>query len=555
LAQSGVSSFYAEGFFSAKMGKASESQNWSAQMDDHKIGLTIFLLKEKQVAAFEGKLLGQNQLAIPLSEPFDGVFLPFPPSNGSQPSWVRAVSSILATPIGGDMQAKSPAGLLILRHFGKTFVISFGHAWQKLEDQWLERDFGLRVALNVIPKNEVVEIKAEQVFAKWHLASERAPRATSVDEFAVDFDRDLVAVVEGVPKSCPAFGKIARGSTSLRLNLPIADLESVLDQSLIHFGSDTYKTDWPDIDKINPVRDETLIELLEDQLDRDLADLKARSRIAMFTPSQRRGESVLADSYVYGRLSQAPVTTPYLTIDGWIGNLSRKNLVPSVAEAKTFPVHILDESGQEAQSCTVFDCFGYEFSDKGQVYVLTSGVWYEVVSDFVARINDSISKIPLPSLTLPAWNHVDKEGQYNAACAANGAFLNCDARNFHYGGGHSQFEFCDLVHLQTRTLLFSKIVSKSSGMSHLVEQVRRTAQLLFSTDDGYRKELIDLFTRFHPTADATWLQSRPRQGDWNLCMVSLGKSASELPFFAKCGLAKIFKDLGEQGHELSFVGV
>jgi hypothetical protein len=30
------------------------------------------------------------------------------------------------------------------------------------------------------------------VFAKWHLASERAPRASSVDEFGVEFDRDLI---------------------------------------------------------------------------------------------------------------------------------------------------------------------------------------------------------------------------------------------------------------------------------------------------------------------------------------------------------------------------
>ena len=43
--------------------------------------------------------------------------------------------------------------------------------------------------------------------------------------------------------------------------------------------------------------------------------------------------------------------------------------------------------------------------------------------------------------------------------------------------------------MKSKTLFFAKIPSKSSGMSHLVEQVRRTAELLFSADGAYRKEL------------------------------------------------------------------
>lgn len=523
-------------------------------MDDRKIGLTIFLVRQEREEVFQKKVVEQHQSPIRLTEPLDGIFLPFPSIDGRQPDWVQPVGSLLSSPIGSDMTAKSPGGLLVLKHGGRTFILSFGHAWRKLEDDWLERDFGLRVALNVIPKNEVVEIKSEQVFAKWHLASERAPRAASVDEFGVDFDRDLVAVVEGVPKNAPSLGSTVRGSTSLRLNLPITELNGVFDVGLKQFGSNAYKKDWPDIDKINPIRDQTIITLLEDQLNADLGDEKARRRIVMFTPSQRRGESVLADSYVYGRLVQTAASTPYLTVDGWLSYLARKNLAPSVAEAKDSPVHILDDTGAEARSCTVFDCFGYEVQDKDQVYVLSSGVWYEVVFDFVMRTNDTISKIERPKVKLPAWDGCS-EAQYNLKCAADGMMLHCDAKNFRYGGGKSQFEFCDLVHLSAQTLCFAKIVSKSSGMSHLLEQVRRTAQLLFSTDESYRKELIKLFAKFHPKADTTWLMTRPRQGDWNLCMVSLGKAAQDLPFFAKCGLAKVCKDLSMQGHAVSFTKV
>jgi uncharacterized protein (TIGR04141 family) len=132
--------------------------------------------------------------------------------------------------------------------------------------------------------------------------------------------------------------------------------------------------------------------------------------------------------------------------------------------------------------------------------------------------------------------------------------LNCDAKKIFHGGGLSQFEFCDLFQPQTRTLFFAKIVSKSSEMSHLLEQVRRAAELLFSVDDGYRKKLI-LFKKYHPQTDIEWLKSRPKQGEWNLCMVSLGKPANRLPFFAKCGLVKLHRDLSERGHTVPFIHV
>jgi uncharacterized protein (TIGR04141 family) len=248
-------------------------------------------------------------------------------------------------------------------------------------------------------------------------------------------------------------------------------------------------------------------------------------------------------------------STPYLTFDGWLNFLAREKLPTNLSQAKTTKVHILDDSKTELKNCSIYDCFGYEISQGSATYVLSSGIWYEVTSDFVERINKTIKSIPWPGTTLPGWNPGHSEAQYNSECAKLSGFLNCDAKNLHYGGGQSKFEFCDVLHPKSRTLYFAKIVSRSTGMSHLTEQVRRTAELLFSADNNYRKKLAGMFKKYHPTADVTWLKSRPRQGDWNLCMVSLGKKAENLPFFAKCGLAKTYKDLIQQGHTVTFIDV
>jgi len=159
--------------------------------------LTVFLLKASQVADFEKEIVVPAKGALPLSAPWDGVFIPLP-SSARPPSWVEAIKTILNPPATVNLSAQSAGGILVVRRNNNTFVLTFGHAWQRLEDRWLERDYGGQTALNAIPRDNLVEIKAEQVFAKWHLASERAPRASSVDEFGVEFDRDLVAAVEGV---------------------------------------------------------------------------------------------------------------------------------------------------------------------------------------------------------------------------------------------------------------------------------------------------------------------------------------------------------------------
>lgn len=97
-----------------------------------------------------------------------------------------------------------------------------------------------------------------------------------------------------------------------------------------------------------------------------------------------------------------------------------------------------------------------------------------------------------------------------------------------------------------------KIATQSSGISHLVEQVRRTAELLFDTDGEYRSRLSDVFKKEHPSADRQWLKSRPENHAWKLCMVSLGKDVLKLPFFARCGVVRAFNDLRRRGHSVSF---
>jgi uncharacterized protein (TIGR04141 family) len=295
---------------------------------------------------------------------------------------------------------------------------------------------------------------------------------------------------------------------------------------------------------------------LDAELDADLKAGKAQKRLVLFTPTYRHDADRVIDSYVFGRRAPTAVRRPYLLVESWENHLEEHGLEPTVTNARQTAVHLLSGGEGEPRRSTAYQCFGYNVSLNGKEYILSSGVWYEVAGDFLHKISSEVAKIPVPRVRLPNWQAPETEPHYNARCGKMQGFLSMDAKHLAVGGNQSKFEFCDTLHLQSRTLYFAKIPSKSSGMSHLLEQTRRTAELFFAPGDStYRKALARSIKTHHKGAPTDWLAEKPRNGDWNLCLVSLGRKKEDLPFFAKCGLARLCRELHRQGHEVSFLNV
>ncbi|MHB8503477.1 MAG: TIGR04141 family sporadically distributed protein [Candidatus Acidiferrales bacterium] len=525
-------------------------------MADDKLPLTIFLIKSDRVDSLERELGTAADGIFELAAPHEGRVFSFPPHNG-EPSWAIALKSALENPNRFSAFGQSPSAVMLVMHDSRMFALSFGHAAARLQPEWLERDFDRRVALNSVQPNKLVEIHLEQVFAKWHVARERAPRATSVDEFGVEFDRDLVARVEGFPKEkYKVLGGMVRGGTNLRVKVPFSDLSAVLEKSSSLYASKHYQNTWPEIDKINPIQDDELIGKLELQLDKEMTDAGAMKRMVMLAPLHRQEEDLSADSYVFGRFTKNSPRAPYLMYSSWLGHLEKKGQGASVAKAKKNTIHILGAEKNSLSSCSVFDCLGYELAWNKRQYILSSGVWYEVDSDFISDVDNLLKKkLASPKGTLPTWDGQCDEAEYNLQCARAAGFLSFDSKNILYGGSQSKFEFCDILHLQNKTLYFAKIPNKSSGVSHLVEQVRRTVELTFGDDSSFREAVQESMKKHHNGADTTWLDNRPKNSEWNLCMVLLGKSALQLPFFARCSIRRLFLDMRKRGFEVSLAAV
>ncbi|WP_426087606.1 TIGR04141 family sporadically distributed protein [Janthinobacterium sp. PSPC1-1] len=530
--------------------------------------VSIFLLRDRYLSAFQTSFPASTGTQIVLSSELEGYFVPVP-DDPAPPSWLSHVLTLLPPGTVIDLSGQHPGGILTLKYKNRNFVLTFGHAWAKLKNIWLEPNFGMRVALNCISRDQLTEVKAEQVFAAWHLSNERSPMPTSVGKFSIEGNRDLVHMIEGRPDATTELllGSKIRGGVSLKASINFKKLSLTLDLIILLEQKTDYKTKWPEIDNLHLVNDNLTLATLNTNLDTHLKNTTQVLTTILVAPTQKNTSIPYATSYAIGRLTKigksGRVSSPYLMIGNWVGYLNGLGKTADLINAHSTPVHFLDEKDQEIAKSSLFDCIGFETTITSATgtpthYVLSAGWWYEASHNFITTVNAELATLATPSThPLRPWNGTDVEGVYNASCISpgNGLYL-YDAKNVHFGGGQSKFEFCDLFHEPTMTLFFIKHVGASNHLSHLVEQVRRTVELVFGIDSTFRTKLAAKSNIVHPSVSTTWLTAnRPRPGDINLCLVSMGRNYSDFPFFAKCGLARLLKDLRKGSHSVSFLSV
>jgi uncharacterized protein (TIGR04141 family) len=510
-------------------------------MPAEKISVSVYRLRAGGRASLEDRFVDRT----PLRDGLDGWFHLLPPSEKAPP-WFLAIRPYLGRPFT-NLQSLVHGALALVCRQGVDFVLAFGFGWIVLDDAWLEPEFGRRVVLNAVPTGKILELNFEQVFARRHVARERSPKPTAFSAFGVELDRDLVSAVEGIPTD-PVFAGTIRGATSLRLKITLGALPAAIDKAEALFASDAYLKRYPAIDSLRPIMDDSLTAQLDDLLDADMKSGKADRDAVMCAPSFRRGEMDSASAFVFGRMAQNPATSAYLEYSGWKYYLQKSRGSPSVDAARETRVHMLDHDGTKFDARSVYECLGYELALGGESFILSSGLWYRADGAFTKGIDGTIAKLKPTRIALPACKPGEQEGPYNARSCAGTGLLLMDKRLVHFGGNQSKFEFCDFMHLRKKTLFCAKIPTASSDCSHLTEQSRRTLELFFSSDPEFRRRAKRTMAKYHPGVDASWLDSRPKPGEWKMCLVLMRKTVEDLPLFARCSIARLAKYCDEHGH-------
>ena len=436
--------------------------------------LNIFLLKESvtidQVLSKEHKQLKAYVLLDTL--PFSGE-LRVKVSFTHPPGWLSFMQSGASMPIEGLFNQNASALLSILVD-ERVFCIAYGSSRHWIDDENIERRFGMLATLNSVHYKKIRSVDREEFDTITKMTRSHTSVSSSIDNFGLDIQRDLVRSVTGEPEDT-TFGLHITGADNLILHTPVPfeQLHEKCRTAFQLFQSVSYKERYAWIDNFKRVRDKSLIETLETDL---LGVLQNGPLDNVFLTPPNLGD--MQELYEF-RYPNSKKSYPDLRLENFLEGRSRREFTLEWLK-KHHIREYMNENKEPSRKYRVFDSIIYETKRENKLFALSHGEWFEIDQDYVQQVENELALIPEhPHLILPDANHGEREPVYLARVVAdaNGSIELLDQKPVQYGGGQSSIEVCDLL-TEDRNFIHVKAKTKSSTLSHLFSQGLVSAQML-----------------------------------------------------------------------------
>jgi len=459
------------------------------------------------------------------------------PARPNKPSWIKLFENQVEGAIENIFNSSGSA-VLITKHSNRYFVLTFGYGKSILNPNCIEESFGLKVALNTINADKIRSIDTKNLDTVLRHTRIQTSQATSVSDFGMNVDKDILNAVTGESKDETLGSRIA-GSIALYLSIPLTmdSLDRLCQRLLEKYSDESYKERFPWVDHIKEVRNPEFV----DALDKHFIDAikeKQYESIFLSLPEIVDWENIEGFKYALSdELREDIYITDILPPESEIDNvttewLKRKNIL-CIGRASERPIY----------KWSVYKCINFEFEDKQETFVLTGGKWFKVDTNFVNFINTELSNVPeYTKFTFPVYTEKDEEA-YNKK-VYNDNKENCilmDKKNISHGGGRSKIEFCDLI-IDKADFVHIKRFRGSTALSHLFFQGFNSA-FLFLSDTTFREKV----NTFLPTGYAFPVVGNIDSSKYEIVYAIISKSSKKpieiLPFFSKISLMQIYKQL------------
>ena len=374
----------------------------------------------------------------------------------------------------------------------RIFALAFGYGYSLIEKSAIEERFGLKTALNLADANSLRKVSRTTVAGNALKSNEQLPRRSSIGEFSLDIERDLL---DGVTVSVDddLFSGNINGSDSFSFSAEVntGNVVDLLEMIYGTYCSEAYKASFEWVDRITCVRSPKIIEQLNAVA---LECVNSGSPdIWMAVPAVVEWEKVSGF-----RIAGDQNLHQDILIEKVIGAIPGE--LTEFSQLKRRRIKMLGiEDMQEVDSWSSDQCLFGEVSYRGSQYCLNGGKWYLIDKDFAKRINDSYDRATVSDVQFPECGGKMKESDYNKLLAESGAgsMALMDAKNISYGGGKSKVELCDVL-TDTGCFIHVKHYSGSSVLSHLFNQGLVSAELM--TEPEFRvmanKKLTESFPEF-----------------------------------------------------------
>lgn len=441
-----------------------QEEAWMTKPKKNK--LTIFLIKEEVEELDAIVDPGRTDLQRIEFDEFGTLFIR--KSVDRSPEWVEgffggrldecewfgsSVSAALIVPVEVDEA--------VVRLFALTF--GYGRAW--LEDDVIERRFGLKCVLNSVKHDSLRQIKKTLISGNARKSSEQMPRRSTISDFSLDYEQDLLEGVSATGEKGNVLEGTVSGADSLSVSAPINlnGISDYLKKVYKAYRLETYKKRFSWIDHVSLVKDKDLIARLEIAA---VGSLNAGDEAVWFSiPEVIEWENVAGFRYIPKGYTFNDILTCDLLETVNNGLCEFKQL----KDKKVYAISSVDD--EIVKSWSASRCLYGELQIGSNQYCVTDGLWYQIDKAYADEIQQDYEATTIASIVLPDYRKdCGGEGAYNEAFAdSSESLLLMDQKNVLFGGGGDRIELCDVLS-NNGQFIHVKRYGGSSVMSHLFNQ-------------------------------------------------------------------------------------
>lgn len=500
-----------------------------------------------------------KQLALSPDLDFEGRLFVAKPS-GKTPDWFGFAQQGIDEELD-NLQNRSNAAVLLIKRQERLFAFPFGFGRHRIDNNLLEPAFGLRSALNVLEPSSLRSVDSMNFEDQTVHTRTQTSRASALESFAVDIDRDIVRSVTGVPKPGSRLHAVTGNEETLVFSARIRfdELGELCDYLLELFAENHYRQHFPWIDNVQRVKDPETAEMLDALLLEDFRSERRSAHLAPPTPIEWEVISGFEFTHSRGKLRTDLDLSHYVAAVPQ-GSLTIENL------KNNHKVFAVATDGVNKLSWPIYKCISFETTYDKRRYFLSNGHWFELNNDFATDIRNQVAKLPVADIALPPLfryedGKLEHEPDYNKRVNKEiPSIALLDGKQARCRGTSTGVEPCDLLTEAQHIIHVKHRRGGSSSLSHLFAQARISSEALLQ-DAEFREDVRKALRHLHPEWESRIPAARPQANDYHIVIAVLGLNSEELkserglPFFSQVNLCRTVRSLRTLGFKVSILGI
>lgn len=479
-----------------------------------------------------------------------------------KPKWTAFAEEVTGVDLD-ELSNRSSSALLIIKTPDNTMAFTFGYGRFLLDTKYFVHDFGIKTALNTLKHDSLRSVDLFTLDDQAVQKKAQASRESGVDVFGIDISKDVLRAVTGSPKLGVNLKNISGGDSvfSFGIELNIDEISDLISTLSGYYNNDSYKGEFSWVDNIRKIKKSSEISNLDDHL---VTALKAKSSdVCVTLPELVDWDSIWGFSFTRSKNTIKPT----IETNDYYENLDVSAVsVDSIKRDRLF-VYDVHENETEHQ---IYKSIYFEHKTSDEVYVLFAGAWYEIATNFMTRVNTTLSQIPISNLPFPevyTWSEVvdgkrkdkiETEGDYNKRAANTHSYHLLDKKLIKSNRTTTAIELCDLLTANKQYIHVKHRKGGSAGLSHLFAQGSVSAEILLG-DKEFRKATRKVLKHVCNGLQSTVPLNNFKSDGVEVVFLILGEDSStlkdNLPFFSKVNLTKAFESLSQRGFDVQIAGV